>query len=360
MTRVSLRIFLTLVLLSLGLSGGFGAEPLKVVTKPVEPFSFTENGKIVGFSIDLWEAVTKEVGLEYQLENLSGVPQLLDALSTKKADVAVAALSITAERYAMMDFSQPFYESGLQIMVAGGSNNGNSTASLINAFFNWTAFKVVAVLMLVMLAISHVVWWFERKHNAEMYPEHYGTGIWESFWWTISILFVGGCESKGPMGIPGRIIAIAWMLASIVLISFFTASITTEMTVNSLTGEINGPADLPGRKVATIAGSTAEKWLNANKSVVSAFPDIKAAIAALNGGQVKAVVYDAPILKYFLVKNPSTRLQLVGQTFEKQFYGFGLQQESPLRRPINRALLSLNERGFIDGLQKKWFAASAE
>jgi polar amino acid transport system substrate-binding protein len=150
------------------------------------------------------------------------------------------------------------------------------------------------------------------------------------------------------------------MLVSIVLIAYFTAAVTTEMTVKSLTGDISGPGDLPGIKVGTIAGSTAEAWLRRNKAKVSPYPDVPSAVAALNSGELKAVVYDAPVLRYYLSKRTGTRLRLVGPTFEKQFYGIGLQQESPLRLPINRALLALNERGFMDELQKKWFGSGSE
>lgn len=174
------------------------------------------------------------------------------------------------------------------------------------------------------------------------------------------MLCTGGCEAKGPMGIPARLVAILWMLASIVLIAYFTAAVTTEMTVKSLTGDVSGPSDLPGIKVGTITGSTAETYLRNNKAKVSTYPDVPNAIAALNSGELKAVVYDAPVLRYYLSKQTGTRLRLVGQTFEKQFYGIGLQQESPLRLPINRALLALNERGFMDTLQKKWFGATSE
>jgi polar amino acid transport system substrate-binding protein len=214
--------------------------------------------------------------------------------------------------------------------------------------------------LLVMFAISHLVWWFERRRNAEMYPEQYGAGVWESFWWTISMLCTGGCEAKGPMGVPARLVAILWMVVSIVLIAYFTAAVTTEMTVKSLTGDISGPGDLPGVKVGTLAGSTAEAWLRNNKAKLTSYPDVVTAIAALNSGQIKAVVYDAPVLRYHLSKKVGTRLRLVGPVFEKQSYGIGLQQESPLRLPINRALLALTERGFMNELQKKWFGANSE
>ena len=339
----------------------FAQQKIRVVTKPVQPFSFTENGKLMGFSIDLWEAVAKEAGVQFEMRSVETVPQMLDALKAKQADVAIAAISITAERHGFMDFSQPYYDSGLQIMVATNAQRSeNFAGNLSRQFVNWNTVKVVGLVLLVMFLISHLVWWFERRGNAEMYPEAYAPGVWESFWWTISMLCTGGCEAKGPSGVPARLVAILWMLVSIVLIAYFTAAVTTEMTVKSLTGDISGPGDLPGVKIGTIAGSTAETWLRNNKARVSSYPDVPTAVAALNSGELKAVVYDAPVLRYYLAKKIGTRLRLVGPTFEKQFYGIGLQQESPLRLPINRALLALNERGFMDELQKKWFGATPE
>ena len=361
MSRSLHRIIVILVCSCFMAAAALGQQKIRVVTKPVQPFSFTENGKLIGFSIDLWEAVAKEAGLQFEMQNVETVPQMLEALKGRQADVAIAAISITAERHAFMDFSQPYYDSGLQIMVAtNAARSGNLAGNLSRQFLNWSTIKVVGAVFLVMFLISHLVWWFERRRNPEMYPEPYGPGVWESFWWTISMLCTGGCEAKGPMGVPARLVAILWMLVSIVLIAYFTAAVTTEMTVKTLTGDISGPGDLPGVKVGTIAGSTAETWLRNNKAKVSAYPDVPSAVAALNAGELKAVVYDAPILRYYLAKRVGTRLRLVGPTFEKQFYGIGLQQESPLRLPINRALLALNERGFMDELQKKWFGSGSE
>jgi len=183
--------------------------------------------------------------------------------------------------------------------------------------------------------------------------------LWESFWWTISTLLVGGADNKGPVGVGGRIIAIIWMLLSIVLVSFLTASFTTTMTVNSLKGEINGPGDLPGHTVATIGGSTSEAWLAARNKEgniqLVLFNDIESCVTALKKGKAQAVVFDAPILSYTKNRSGDSNLELVGAVFEKQNYGFAVPQDSPLRERLNRALLALNERGFIEELRQKWF-----
>ena len=49
---------------------------------------------------------------------------MLDMLKSGQADVGVGALSITAERSKEIDFSHPFYDSGLDILVKGGSAPG--------------------------------------------------------------------------------------------------------------------------------------------------------------------------------------------------------------------------------------------
>ncbi|PZR73720.1 MAG: hypothetical protein DLM73_10205 [Chthoniobacterales bacterium] len=207
------RFLLGAVSCSLLATAAFGQQKIRVVTKPVPPFSFTDNGRQVGFSIDLWEAVAKEAGFQFEMRNVETVPQMLDVLKKKEADVAIAAISITAERHGFMDFSQPYYDSGLQILVAtNAARSGNVASNLTRQFFNWSSFKVIGLVFLVMFLVSHFVWWFERRKNAEMYPEAYAPGVWESFWWTISMLCTGGCEAKGPMGVPARLVAILWMV----------------------------------------------------------------------------------------------------------------------------------------------------
>jgi polar amino acid transport system substrate-binding protein len=167
----------------------------------------------------------------------------------------------------------------------------------------------------------------------------------------------GGADNKGPVGVGGRVIAIVWMLLSIVLVSLLTASFTTTLTVNSLKGDINGPSDLPGRDVATIKGSTSEGPLITMGAKVQTFANVTECVAALKSGRVQAVVYDAPMLRYAVNQSGDDKLQMVGPVFDRQNYAFALQDGSALRERINRALLALTERGVGTELRKKWFGA---
>jgi polar amino acid transport system substrate-binding protein len=346
------RIFLGLWLLA----GAAGAQTLRVYTKPIEPFAFQKDGKPDGFSLELWERVAQQAGLKYQLTWVKTMPELMEALKSGQADVGVAAISITSDREKLIDFSQPYYESGLQILVEGGNNS--STAALVGTLLNWNFVRLLAVLAAALLVSSHLLWWFEHRHNESDFPADYKHGVWESLWWTSSVLITGGCENKAPAGVGGRLVAVIWMLTGILLVSVLTASVTSAMTVRSLTSDINGPADLPGHVTGTIAGSTAERYLADRHVEFRSFPSVDEAVAALSAKNVQAVVYDAPVLLYRAAKGGGGQARVVGRLFEKQNYGIALQQGSKLRKPINQILLELGEQGYLGELRRKYFGDS--
>ena len=344
----------TAVLLAAGVTTAPAPEVLRVYTKPIEPFAFQKNGKDSGFSLELWQRVAQDLGVSYRTTWVKSVPQLIEALEKDQADVAIAAISITSAREQVIDLSQPYYESGLQILV-NAQGTSSAAGALMATLFTWDFARLIGMLALALLVSSHLLWWFEHKRNPDSFPAHYAHGVWESLWWTSSVLITGGCENKAPTGVGGRLVAVVWMLTGILLVSYITASVTSAMTVRSLRADINGPADLPGQAVATVQGSTAERYLTEHKADVRAFPSVDEAYAALAAHDVKAVVYDAPVLLYHARSGGGPKAQVVGRLFEKQNYGIGLRQGSPYRKRINEELLKLGEEGYLDELRRKYF-----
>ncbi|HUH60504.1 MAG TPA: glutamine ABC transporter substrate-binding protein GlnH [Candidimonas sp.] len=80
------------------------------------PFEFRENGKYTGFDIELWEAIAKEAGLKYSLRPMD-FNGIIPGLQTRNVDVALAGITIRDDRKKVIDFSDPYYESGLAILV---------------------------------------------------------------------------------------------------------------------------------------------------------------------------------------------------------------------------------------------------
>ncbi|MFM7376284.1 MAG: transporter substrate-binding domain-containing protein [Chthoniobacterales bacterium] len=337
------------------LSAQTSTAPLRVVVKPAEPFAFEQNGVLTGYSVDLWKKVAAEAGYSFQPAIVQTVPELLDAVKGGSADVGVGAISITPEREEVLDFSHPFFKSGLQVMARAKGEAGAFSA--FRALLNRNVGEVVVVLLLAVFLISHILWIVERKINSESFPEGYIRGVWESAWWSIATLISGGCENKAPVGVAGRLVAVVWMLGGIGLTSYITATLASAMTVNTLTAEVSGLSDLRGARIGTVAGSAAETLLKRSGFDVAGYPDVAAAAAALGSGSVKGVVYDSPILRYFVAQNPTMGFSLVGEPFDLQDYGYALQLGSPLRKGINAALLKLQVAGWTDELEDKWFQA---
>jgi len=80
------------------------------------PFEFKKDGEYTGFDIELWQAIAKEAGLTYHLQPMD-FNGIIPGLQTRNIDVALAGITIRDDRKKVIDFSEPYYESGLAILV---------------------------------------------------------------------------------------------------------------------------------------------------------------------------------------------------------------------------------------------------
>ena len=120
----------------------------------------------------------------------------------------------------------------------------------------------------------------------------------------------------------------------------------------------NSPADLKGQKVAVQSGTTGEQWATENLKPVGAtivpFKKTSEAFAALQAGNVGAVVNDLPITAEF-VKDANKGLAIVKQIPTGELYGFGVAMENPeLAVAINTALKAVRDSGEYKTIYEKW------
>jgi polar amino acid transport system substrate-binding protein len=329
------------------------AKRLTVLVKPAEPFAMLQDGAFTGYSVELWERVAQEAHLDFELKPASTAQAAIEAVGKGEADVAVGALSVTAERENIVDFTHPFYESGLQILVKG--KNASALRAAMKAIFNSSTLKVVGLLLLALFAIAHVLWLSERRKNAETFPENYALGVFNTLWWSVSTLITGGCENLAPISLLGRLAGVVWMLGGIGLTAYITATLSAAMTVSRLTSDIKTLADLEHVEVGTVQGSSALDFLAEHQIKATAFENVDAARRAVSDGTVQAVVYDGPLLRYAIGKSDDTSLRLGTTVFKKEKYAFALPERSQLRKNVNEALLRVSEQGYLDVLEKKWF-----
>lgn len=312
---------------------------LKVATKEAAPFAIKlPGGQWSGISIELWQQIASELGYTYEFTEMS-LADMLHSLETGAADAAVAALTVTPEREAKFDFTHTFYTTGLSVAVPkGGAQN---YWQVLHAFLSPDFLKAVSALSLLLFITGALVWLVERRRNPEQFGGSVASGLGAGFWWSAVTMTTVGYGDKAPVTFWGRLIALIWMFMAIIIISGFTAAIASALTVNRLQSNITGEDDLRRVRVATVDGSTSKGYLQNNNIGYHSFGDIQTALRAVAQGDVDALVYDAPILRYLVKTTRSDSLQVLPFTFSRQDYGIGLPAGSPLREPVNRVLLQI-------------------
>lgn len=118
-----LKVSVAALALAFSLSSTAADKKLVVATDTAfVPFEFKQGDKYVGFDVDLWDAIARELKLDYTLKpmDFSGI---IPALQTRNVDLALAGITITEERKKAIEFSDGYYKSGLQVMVRNNEND---------------------------------------------------------------------------------------------------------------------------------------------------------------------------------------------------------------------------------------------
>lgn len=317
------------------------------------PFVIETAGDYSGMAIELWETIAEPLNLTSDYQLFPTIGALVNAAAGGEIDVAVTNLTITRNRAQRIDFTQPWFDAGLRIMVnderqAGFMEvmQGLSDAGHLRAYA-WLAGVIIAATLLMTL--------FDRHFDKD-FPQRWRDGVAESFYSVMSIATSGKSPArKNLFGWIGRMWQGLWLVCGVAVLAYATSTVTSVMTTLSLTNEINSVADLPGKTVGVFTGSVAEDFARESMLSAHSFANIDEAVQALLQGRVAAIVGDAPVLEYYAHTHPEATVSVVGAIFEPDKYGFGLVRGSPLGREVTLELLGTRERGLVEEMRTKYF-----
>lgn len=331
------------------------SAPLIVATRHIPPFAIRTADGWDGLTIELWTRIAEQLGRTYEFRDMA-LGEMLTAVEIGDVDLAAAALTITSDREARIDFTHPFISSGLGIAVH--QRPGGGWLATLQRVFSGKFLMALAPLLLLLTLIGLLVWLAERRRN----PQFEGgplRGIGSGLWWSAVTMTTVGYGDKAPATLPGRMIAVIWMFASVIIVSSFTATIATALTVDKLDKSVSGVDDLHQSQVLTLAGSTSQAYLKRQMIRYQAALSLENALEDIAGGQADALVYDAPILRYLVSNDYADRLRLLHVILQRQDYGIALPAGSPLREDVNQALLQIIRSDEWQGVLERYLGRSS-
>jgi ABC-type amino acid transport substrate-binding protein len=314
-------------------------KELVIATKQAPPFVIKgHDGALYGISIDLWRRIAERLQLKYRFSEQETVQELLEGTAKGSFDAAIAALTATAARDRIVDFTQPFYSTGLGIAVP---SNEDEWVSIRRTVASFGFLQAVLALLGMAVCVGLVIWLLERRKT-----DHFGdgmSGLGTAIWWSTIAMARGGAAQNAPATLAGRIVGTGWMIASVITFAIFTAAITSTLTKRGLQGVVHGVNDLRSVRVGAPLGTTTVEYLDRARIRYRGFSGDEAGLRALQVGSIDAFVYDKPLLSWLILQDYSSKLRVLDIIFGTQHYAIAVPKNSKLRQILDVPLLEATE-----------------
>lgn len=320
------------------------------------PFALPGDGAD-GLSIDVWHAVADRAGIPYTLTRAQSIPELLESVAAGRFDVAVGPISITSERASHFRFTQPYFQSELGIL----SRERSSLWGRIRPFVTTVFAGGSVALLVLLLGVGTALWLLERRRNPDMFHPTPLHGIANGVWFALVTMTTVGYGDRVPITAGGRVITGLWMLIALVTTTSLTAGLASAFTILQLdSAAVEDVHALNGERTAVVAGTTSERFARENHARVIATPDLRSAIAKVEGGKALAVIHDKPMLQHYLAKHPDVELTLAQASYDPQGYGFIVGVDPETTSALNVALLAAKEDGQLERIAESWLGSSGK
>ncbi|XP_074586347.1 glutamate receptor 2.7-like [Curcuma longa] len=330
---------------------------VKVETDPT-----TNQIHVSGYCIDVFEAVLRRLPYPVAFDYIPAVnsdesyDDLVYQVYSKNFDAVVGDTTILANRTQFVDFTMPYTESGVSMVVSVEKNN--STGMWI--FLQPLTLDLWLAIFAVFVLTGFMLWVIERRNNEE-FPGTPLQQLGTIFYYVFSIAFFSHAERLTSN--LSRFAVIVFSFVVLALTSSYTASLTSTLTVRQLQPTVKNVDQLlaTGAFVghqdgSYVVGMLERMGIHSSKLRNYSTPDQYAEALAKGSarGGVDAVFDEIPYLKLFLHQHPDD-FTMVGPTYKTDGFGFVFPQGSPLVPDISRAILNVTESRELVLLESKWF-----
>jgi ABC-type amino acid transport substrate-binding protein len=310
------------------------------------------DGSYHGLSVEVWREISDKNNITYEFIEYDSRSQIMLSLMRKKIDIAINPLPVSSVRLKQFEVTQPYFMSS--IGVAGLKGGDEQVPIFINNLMSWSFVKLFSTLLGIIIFFGIVMWIIERKYNKSEFRDGVH-GVFDGIWWSIVTISTVGYGDKTPKTILGKTISMVWILSAICLISSFTATITSQLTVNRLELEIERIDDLKtGLKIGCVKSSIAQDYLQSQGIRYVEFETPQDGLKALVNKEVDLFTYDRASLRFLITdEHWESKIRLLHFTFHRQFFSMILPKRSIFYDNINTSLTDLvNSDDWVGTLRK--------
>ncbi|KAK7867305.1 hypothetical protein R5R35_002127 [Gryllus longicercus] len=366
---------------------------LIVMTREEKPYvmvkenrNLTGNARYEGFCIDLLKWIAAQVGFHYAIrlvpDHMYGVYDpatkewngIVRELMDKRADLAVASMTINYARESVIDFTKPFMNLGIGILFKVPSSQPTRLFSFMNplAVEIWlyvlAAYLLVSFTLFVMARFSPYEWSNPHPCLAESDVVENQFSVSNSFWF-ITGTFLRQGSGLNPKATSTRIVGGIWWFFTLIIISSYTANLAAFLTVERMITPIESAADLADQTdiaYGTLEGGSTMTFFRDSKIGIyqkmwrfmeSKRPSVLVSSydegirRVLEGNY--AFLMESTMLDYAVQRD--CNLTQIGGLLDSKGYGIATPKGSPWRDKISLAILELQEKGTIQLLYDKWW-----
>nr|XP_012634201.1 glutamate receptor ionotropic, NMDA 2C [Microcebus murinus] len=340
-----------------------------------------------GFCIDILKKLAKVVKFSYDLylvtngkhgKRVRGVWNgMIGEVYYKRADMAIGSLTINEERSEIVDFSVPFVETGISVMVA--RSNGTVSPSAFLEPYSPAVWVMMFVMCLTVVAIT--VFMFEY-FSPVSYNQNLTRGkkpggpsftIGKSVWLLWALVFNNSVPIENPRGTTSKIMVLVWAFFAVIFLASYTANLAAFMIQEQYIDTVSGLSDkkfqrpqdqYPPFRFGTVPNGSTERNIRSNYRDMHSHMvkfnqrSVEDALTSLKMGKLDAFIYDAAVLNYMAGKDEGCKLVTIGsgKVFATTGYGIAMQKDSHWKRAIDLALLQFLGDGETQKLETVWLS----
>ncbi|XP_058261106.1 glutamate receptor ionotropic, NMDA 2A [Hemibagrus wyckioides] len=338
-----------------------------------------------GFCIDILKKIARNVKFTYDLylvtngkhgKKINNVWNgMVGEVVYKKAVMAVGSLTINEERSEVIDFSVPFVETGISVMVS--RSNGTVSPSAFLEPFSASVWVMMFVMLLLVTAMA--VFMFEYisplgfNRNLAQGKDPHGPSftMGKAVWLLWGLVFNNSVPVQNPKGTTSKFIVSVWAFFAVIFLASYTANLAAFMIQEEFVDQVTGLSDKkfqspysysPPFRFGTVPNGSTERNIRKN------YPDmhqymvkyhqtgVTDALVSLKTGKLDAFIYDAAVLNYMAGRDEGCKLVTIGSgyIFATTGYGIALQKGSPWKRQVDLAILAIIGDGEMEELEAQW------